>query len=489
MHSSAFKLLLWICFFSIQFVFGYEEKVRPEEVVSHGFQTLTAADLNACLHSDADEKLDSFLGDHYLDLTSEELIFLLQAYAKHKVSDWRALWHLLHGYVVIRRLTFIDGPEMKAFLETELDDGFKVGYYLWQSAVPIAFKEKMRKINPDLSCYLPEGYGLYTDMVHSFYYKKDHFYVKIALVWQAPDFNGALANNNVDTFLKRGYNVLAIDARSLLLDQDVWIEGKVYESYATFAKAHQIPLAACLEWVVFKIHGTIKKNPPFVKFKQGEHYVWVSNFNHQGAYTRGFVTEDRICPQLSAIISHFNIQHPLKVVVDSCFSWAVAEEMLSLLPDGSEVVIFDKYRIKEGEEDVDNNTLRTSLFLEKKLDHYRPAERNGISATDMARLHALSAYTWSSALGSTLYAKRHTATRKDYIAFEDEVARYEEKRFDREVIMAFIKAICSDKPCENEYEPQLRPLGAPRFKSIRALPKNIQRAFAGHLALGEKGLH
>jgi hypothetical protein len=172
---------------------------------------------------------------------------------------------------------------------------------------------------------LPEGYDFIADdAIYTYYFHEGKPDNKIVLLLQGPDHNGALKSNFADLFFTKGYNVLAMDTRSL--KAVAYLKIHPHPSLESFLAAHHIPLSRCLDMIFINAHGAINSHHTIATFEV--HHLKVTK-------SRPITSE-----WIAEILSSFSIQHPVKIAITSCYGWAAVEGALKVLPYGSEIVAF-----------------------------------------------------------------------------------------------------------------------------------------------------
>jgi hypothetical protein len=362
---------------------------------------------------------------------------------------------------------------LESFLRIKSKRNFPIGYFLWQKDLSFEHKEEIKNTYPELNKDLPEGYDFIADdAIFTYYFHEGKPNNKIALLLQGPDYNGALAGDLADLFFSKGYNVLAMDTRALKEDEASLISIP-HASLEAFVEAHQIPLSSCLDMIFVDAHGIVFPN---------HHVISVFKLNHLKVEGNFRITSKWI----AEVLSSFSIQNPVKIIISSCYGWAAVEDTLKILPNGSEIVAFSKHRMQNDTESTENTTLEARINFENNLYHYQPKdfENHGISAKEIALIHAISIHKNDDAEGGTLYAKKHNDELHQWVIFEDEVEKRAETSYNEETIDDFITAICSNESCVNEYKKEFETLkSAFDEPDIRTLPQSMREVFSGYLAL------
>ena len=359
--------------------------------------------------------------------------------------------------------------DLKIFLQNKTTTGFPVAYYLWQSHLPLVYKEAIQIIYPELSEDLPGEYGMIMDdPIYTYYFHKNKPENKIALVLQGTDHNGALLTDNVDLWFTKGYNVLAVDARHIAGDKP-WI--KPHPSLEDFAKAHQINVTDNLQMMFINMHGVMVDNL--------EHYVQAFEIKNDQIDSISKFTDLYI----GSIICEFNIRQPLSIVITSCESWPAVSHLLKLVPNGSEILSLSKYRIENGLPSIASNHLIISqVFLEKLYScEFKNFDQDGRLLKEIAVLYASILYDATDIdKGGVLYGKKLKDGTTHQVIFEDEVGHLADISWDEEATNEFIDIICFDDECRIKVASEMVHVGIESSDDLRYM----QEAFAGYIALG-----
>jgi hypothetical protein len=364
---------------------------------------------------------------------------------------------------------------LESFVRMKSKRNFPIGYFLWQSDLSFEHKEEIKNTYPEIDKDLPEGYGFIADdAIFTYYFHKGKPHNQLLLLLQGPDHNGALVGDCADLFFSKGYNVLVMDTRALK-EGEVRLTSIPHASLKAFVKAHQIPLSSCLDMIFIHAHGIVNFN---------NHIITTSELKNLKVKNNNLITSEWI----AEVLSSFSIQNPVKIIITSCYGWGAVEDTLKILPYGSEIVAFSKYRIQDGTESIESTNSLSSIEFQKNLYNYQPKnfENRGLSANEIALIYAISIHKNYDAKGGTLYAKKHNDELHQYVIFEDEAEKRAETSYDEATIDDFITAICSHESCTNEYKQEFETLkkdfDEPR---IRMLSQSTREAFSGYLALEE----
>ena len=382
-----------------------------------------------------------------------------------------------HEYAAIFKQLIKAKPsteEWKQFLKITTETGLPVSYYLWQSDLPLYYKELIKIIYPEFTQDMPEGYGMIADdAIYTYYFHKNQPNQKIALLFQGPDFNGAFCTDNVDLWFSKGYNVLSIDARNAAGYKPTI---SPHPSLESFVEAHQINISDDLEILVINAHGAIDDQVHTIVTLKLENNVVAK----ESRATHQFV---------QAIIESLNIQQPISILLTSCYGWHAVPELLNVVPRGSEILALSKHRIINGIESTASTHLGTRKKLNQNLRYYQPThfDQNLISLKAIAFLHSKSLHdsnkNWkvdeSNLGGGTLYAKKLEDSTHQQVIFEDEVQYLSQSCWSEATAREFSEAICFDDACVAEVEREIMSINTESSGSSRF----IREAFAGYIAL------
>ena len=297
------------------------------------------------LKSENEFKIDAvvkkYIVSHYSDSEIKYLIKNLSQSLQNIISkEIKILFSKL-----LLKMKMVDFENLSHFSQDEIlnakdENGFPLSYHLFQKEVDIPARELLDSIDIDKS--LPEGINIFSRGSSYKHYVNREANKSIMIV-TGEDHNGAFNYNYIDIYLKKEFNITAIDHRN---EKDLCLKNYLFDYYS-YLKEQSTDLYYS-DLLILHMHGGLG-------VKTGKHIV-----------TRDNMTI-RTFKYLKDLTENFE-DHPVKVLLTACLGQAALADSIEILPNGSEMLTISEYRSKNNEIIKINNERKISNgYLAKAL--------------------------------------------------------------------------------------------------------------------------